>query len=69
MMSHSVNKHGRHRQFIFLIAQLKKYSPLKLLAQNNQNFLRIIYGMFSIKIANFVRIRFANVAATGKFCL
>jgi hypothetical protein len=38
IFSQSVTKHGRHRQFIFLIGNIfLKSSPLKLLAQMNRN--------------------------------
>jgi hypothetical protein len=38
ILSRSVNKHGSHRQFLFLIGRfLRKSSPLKLLGQINQN--------------------------------
>ena len=57
IFSRSINKHGRHRQFLFLIDRfLKKSSPLKLLSQMNWNLVGNIYGRSSIKIANFVPI-------------
>ena len=49
----SVNKHGHHRQFLFLIGWfLKKNSPLKPLCQMNRNLVGCIYGRSSIKSAN-----------------
>ena len=53
--SWSVNKHGHHRKFLFLIGWfLKKSSPLKLLSQINWILVGSIIVMFSIKIAHFV---------------
>ena len=50
--SQSVNKHGRHRPFLFLIGWfLKKSSPLKLSGQMNQNLVGSILGRSFIKIA------------------
>jgi hypothetical protein len=58
IFSQSVTKHGRHRQFIFLIGNIfLKSSPLKLLAQMNRNMLRSI---------SFRHDPLANMAATGK---
>jgi hypothetical protein len=55
--SRSINKHGRHRRFFFLIGQfLKKSSPLKPFGQMNQNLVGSIYGRSSIKITHFVTI-------------
>ena len=50
--SQSVNKHGHHRQFLFLIGQyLKKSSHLKLPSQMNRNLVGSIYmyGRLCIK--------------------
>jgi hypothetical protein len=50
--SRSVNKHGHHRQFLFLIGRyLKKSSPLKLPSQMNWNLVGSIYvyGRLCIK--------------------
>ena len=56
--SRSVNKHGHHRQFLFLIGWFKKKkSPLKPLGQMNWNFVGSILGRLSIEIAHFVSIR------------
>ena len=33
----SVYTHGHHRQFLFLLVDFKKSSPLKLLGQMNEN--------------------------------
>ena len=52
----SITKHGRHRQFFFWLADLKKSSPLKPLGQMNWNLVGSIYGMSSMKIAHFVPI-------------
>jgi hypothetical protein len=42
--SRSVNKHGHHRQFLFLIGRyLKKSFPLKLSSQMNRNLVGSIY--------------------------
>jgi hypothetical protein len=46
-----VNKHGHHRQFLFLIGRfLKKSFSLKPLGQINRNLVGSIYGRSSIKI-------------------
>ena len=50
--SWSVNKHGHHRQFLFLIVRfLKKSSPLKLPSQMNRSLVGSIYtyGRLCIK--------------------
>jgi hypothetical protein len=45
----SINKHGHHRQFLFLIGRfLKKSSPLKPLCQMNRNLVGSILGRSSI---------------------
>jgi hypothetical protein len=52
--SRSVNKHGYHRQFLFLIGRyIKKSSPMKLPSQMNRNLVESIYmhGRFSIKFS------------------
>jgi hypothetical protein len=47
--SWSVNKHGHHRQFLFLIGRyLKKSSPLKLPSQMNRNLEGNIYMYGSV---------------------
>ena len=54
----SINKHGHHRQFSFLIGWfLKKYFPMKPLSQMNRNGIGSIYWRSSIKIAHFFTIR------------
>jgi hypothetical protein len=54
----SVNKHGHHRPFLFLIGWfLKKSSPLKPPDQMNQNLVGSILGRSSIKITHIVPIR------------
>ena len=56
--SWSVNKHGRHRQFLFLIGPfLKKSSPLKPFDQMKQNLVGSIYGRSSIVFAHFIPMR------------
>ena len=53
----SVNKHGHHRQFLFLIGWfLKKMSSLKPLGEMNRNLVGSILERFSIKNANLVPI-------------
>ena len=51
--SRSVNKHGHHRQFLFLIGRYLKSPPLKLPSQMNRNLVGSIYmymfGRFCIK--------------------
>ena len=52
-----VNRHGHHRQFLFLIGWfLIKSSPLKPLSQINRNLVGSIYGRSSTGIAHFVLI-------------
>ena len=56
--SRSINKHGCHRPFLFLIGWfLKKSSPLKQPGQMNQTLVGSILGRSSIKIAHLVPIR------------
>jgi hypothetical protein len=43
--SWSINKHSRHRQFLFVISQLKK-SSLKPFGQINWNLVGSTYGRF-----------------------
>jgi hypothetical protein len=58
ILSQSVNKHGRHRQFLFLIVRfLKKSSTLKQLGQMDRNVVGSIYGRSSMGIAHFVLIQ------------
>jgi hypothetical protein len=55
--SRSVNKHGHHRQFLFLIGRyLKKSSPLKLPNQMNRNLVGSIY-MYGRLCINFPQSR------------
>ena len=50
-LSQSLNKHGHHRQFLFLIGPfLNKSSPLNPLGQMNRNLVQRIYGKSFIKI-------------------
>jgi hypothetical protein len=52
------NKHGHHRQFLFLISRfLKKSFPLKPHGQMNQNLAGNIYGRSCIQIAHADPIR------------
>ena len=54
----SVNKHGHHRQFLFLIGWfLKNSSPLKPLCQMNQTLVGSILGRSSMNSAHLVPIR------------
>jgi hypothetical protein len=55
--SRSVNKHGRHKRFLFLIGRFKKKSSLKLLSQMNRNLVWSNYRISSIKIAHLISIR------------
>jgi hypothetical protein len=48
ILSGSVNKHGHHRQFLFLVIS-KKSSPLKPSSQMNQNWVGSTYGRYCIK--------------------
>jgi hypothetical protein len=52
-----VNKHGHHRQFLFLIVRFLKKSSLKALGQMNRNLVGSLYGRSSIEIAHFVPMR------------
>ena len=57
ILTRFMNKYDRHTQFLFLISRFLKTSPLTQLGQMNRNLVGSIYGMSSIKIAHFVRIR------------
>ena len=51
ILSQSVNKHGRHRRFFFLIGQfLKKSFTLTQLGQIDRNLVGSIYGRSSLLI-------------------
>jgi hypothetical protein len=51
----SVNKHGHHRQFLFLIGRyLRKTSLLKLLGQMEPNLAGSIYVRSSIKLLHLI---------------
>jgi hypothetical protein len=52
----TVNKHGRHRQFLFLIGRFLKKSPLKPHGQMNRNLVVSSYGRSSVKITHFAPI-------------
>ena len=54
--SRSINKHGHHRQFLFLIGRFFKIFSSEMLGQMNRNLVGSIYGRSSIKIAHFVPI-------------
>ena len=53
----SVNKYGRHRQFLFMIGLFFFKSSRKPIGQMYRNLVGSIYGISSIKIAHFVAIR------------
>jgi hypothetical protein len=59
-IAHSVlicyNKHGHHRQFLFLIGRFLKQLFLTPFGQMIWNLVRSIYGRSSIEIAHFVLI-------------
>jgi hypothetical protein len=57
ILSRSINKHGCHRQFLFLIGCFFYSSPLKPLGQMNRNLVGSLYGRSSVKIAHIVPIR------------
>jgi hypothetical protein len=46
----------RGEDFLEILADFKKSSPLKLLGQMNRNLVGSIYGRSSMKIAHFVQI-------------
>ena len=57
ILSRSINYHGPHRQFLFLIGRfLKKSSTLTQLGQIDRNLVGSIYGRSSIKTAHSVLI-------------
>ena len=56
----SINKHGRHRQILFLIGDLKKYSSLKPLGQMNRN----LVGRSIYEDCSFRPDRLAHMATT-----
>ena len=63
--SRSINKHGHHRQFLFLIGRyLKKSSPLKLPSQMNRKLVGSIYmyGRLCIKFPQEQNERWATQA-------
>ena len=52
-----VNKHGRHRQFLFLVGQFLKIFSSETTWPNEPNLVGSIYGRLSIKIVHFGSIR------------
>jgi hypothetical protein len=50
--SRSINKHGHHRWFLFLIGWFKKNSPLKLFGQMYRNLVGGIYGRPSLLVSS-----------------
>ena len=64
----SINKHVCHMQFLFLIGQFLKSSPLKPLGQTIRNLVGSIYRRSSIKSTHFVPIPLTNMATTGNSC-
>jgi hypothetical protein len=53
----SVNKHGCHRQFLFLVFQFLNIFSTETAWPSETKLVGSIYGMSSIKIAHFVLIR------------
>jgi hypothetical protein len=57
ILSQSINKHDRHRQFLFLIGRFLELFSSETALPNNRNLVGSIYERSSIKIAHFVLIR------------
>jgi hypothetical protein len=57
ILSRSINKHGRHRQFLFLIGRFLKMFFSETAWLNDRYLVGSIYGRSSIKITHFVPIR------------
>jgi hypothetical protein len=55
--SRSVNKHGLHRQFLFLNGRFYKIFSSQTFNQMNRNLVGSKYERFSIKFAHFIPIR------------
>jgi hypothetical protein len=45
-----INKHGHHRQFLFLIGRFLKIFSSEITWPNDRNLVGSIYGRFSVKI-------------------
>jgi hypothetical protein len=56
--SRSINKHGRHRQFLFLIGGFLKIFYSETTWANGPKVVGSIYGRFSVGIAHFILIRY-----------
>jgi hypothetical protein len=57
ILSRSINKHGRHRQLLFLIGRFLKIFSSEAALSNEPKLVGSILGWSSIKIAHLVPIR------------